>query len=166
MHSWAGIGIGREDAKKLAGKLLGQEKLRSVLDRWRRVRTLILDESTRPYEHVSLAKRVSYLVSMIDGVLFDKLVSVCEFHVCIANIYKEFIARMLRNNDKPFGGMQVLHIISVVFQEAHIIASLLYPVTSVSCHLFQTATKTATLYHRSLLLRQTVGASVSGDLLC
>lgn len=47
LHSWAGIGIGQEDAKKLVGKFLGQDKLRTVLDRWRRVRTLILDESTR-----------------------------------------------------------------------------------------------------------------------
>ncbi|KAF8446329.1 DNA helicase Pif1 like protein, partial [Boletus edulis BED1] len=46
LHSWAGIGLGQEDAKKLAGKLLGQEKLKNVLDRWRRVKTLILDEST------------------------------------------------------------------------------------------------------------------------
>ncbi|KAN0100955.1 PIF1-like helicase domain containing protein [Tylopilus felleus] len=47
LHSWAGIGIGKEDAKKLVGKFLGQEKLRPVLDRWRRVETLILDESAR-----------------------------------------------------------------------------------------------------------------------
>ncbi|KAH7883941.1 hypothetical protein F5I97DRAFT_1619559 [Phlebopus sp. FC_14] len=56
VHSWAGIGLGQESAKKLAGKFLGQKKFENVLNRWRRVQTLVLDE-----------------ISMIDGVLFDKL---------------------------------------------------------------------------------------------
>jgi len=45
IHSWAGIGLGQEDAKKLAGKFLGQPKFAAVRDRWRGVATLIIDES-------------------------------------------------------------------------------------------------------------------------
>lgn len=45
VHSWAGIGLGQEDAKKLAGKFLGQPKFAPVRDRWRDVETLIIDES-------------------------------------------------------------------------------------------------------------------------
>ncbi|KAJ8703095.1 hypothetical protein PTI98_001748 [Pleurotus ostreatus] len=44
LHSWAGIGLGLEPAKNLAGKFLGQGKFRPVLDRWRAVKYLIIDE--------------------------------------------------------------------------------------------------------------------------
>lgn len=37
--------MGQEDAKKLAGKFLGQPKFANVRDRWRNVQTLIIDES-------------------------------------------------------------------------------------------------------------------------
>lgn len=47
-----------------------------VVERWRKVRTLIVDE-----------------ISMMDGILFDKI---------------EFIARVLRGNGKPFGGIQLV----------------------------------------------------------
>jgi ATP-dependent DNA helicase PIF1 len=57
IHSWAGIGLGQEPAKKLAGKILGQKTLLKVRERWWNVQALIIDE-----------------VSMIDGSLFDKLV--------------------------------------------------------------------------------------------
>lgn len=76
LHSWAGIGLGLEPAKNLAGKFLGQGKFRPVLDRWRAVKYLIIDE-----------------VSMLDGALFDTL---------------ETIARLVRRNDKPFGGIQLI----------------------------------------------------------
>ena len=79
---------------------------------------------------------------------------------------KEFIARMLRNSDKPFGGIQVMRSISVVLREAHIITSLSYLVTFANCHQFLTVTKTATPYHQSLPLRQRVGTGVSSVLLC
>lgn len=46
LHSWAGIGLGLEPAKNLAGKFLGQGKFRPVLDRWRAVKYLIIDEGT------------------------------------------------------------------------------------------------------------------------
>ncbi|KAJ7919044.1 PIF1-like helicase-domain-containing protein [Mycena leptocephala] len=45
LHSWAGIGIGNEPAKKLAGMFIGQPKYDRVLERWRTVNTLIIDES-------------------------------------------------------------------------------------------------------------------------
>jgi ATP-dependent DNA helicase PIF1 len=44
IHSWAGIGLGQETAKNLAGKILGQQKLFKVLERWREVKSLIIDE--------------------------------------------------------------------------------------------------------------------------
>ncbi|KAL4268423.1 ATP-dependent DNA helicase PIF1 [Pleurotus pulmonarius] len=76
LHSWAGIGLGLEPAKNLAGKFLGQGKFRPVLDRWRVVKYLIIDE-----------------VSMLDGALFDTL---------------ETIARLVRRNEEPFGGIQLI----------------------------------------------------------
>jgi len=45
IHSWAGIGLGHGTAKNLAGKIVGQPSLVNVLDRWRTVKTLIIDES-------------------------------------------------------------------------------------------------------------------------
>jgi ATP-dependent DNA helicase PIF1 len=45
LHSWAGIGLGLETAKKIAGKIMFQPLLVAVLDRWRSVKTLIVDES-------------------------------------------------------------------------------------------------------------------------
>ena len=44
IHSWAGIGLGVESAKKLAGMVMGQPKLRNVFDRWRETDALIIDE--------------------------------------------------------------------------------------------------------------------------
>jgi hypothetical protein len=45
LHSWAGIGLGEEDALKYALKFLGQPKFDRVLKRWQGLRTLIVDES-------------------------------------------------------------------------------------------------------------------------
>ncbi|KAJ7169512.1 PIF1-like helicase-domain-containing protein [Mycena filopes] len=68
LHSWAGIGIGNETAKKVGGMFLGQGKYERVLNRWRTVKTLIIDESA------------------------------CS---------SEEIARIVRGNNSPFGGIQV-----------------------------------------------------------
>ncbi|KAF8640863.1 hypothetical protein AX17_000511 [Amanita inopinata Kibby_2008] len=76
LHSWAGIGLGQETAENLAGKFFGQPKLKEIKHRWQDVRTLIIDE-----------------ISMIDGVLFDKL---------------ECVARLMRKNGLPFGGIQLV----------------------------------------------------------
>ncbi|KAI0733983.1 PIF1-like helicase-domain-containing protein, partial [Fomitopsis betulina] len=81
LHSWAGVGIGKETKDQLLGRLLGYDKhLRHkamasdgqttqnrVVARWRRVKTLIVDE-----------------ISMIDGDLFDKLVrGTVDTDICI-----------------------------------------------------------------------------------
>lgn len=73
LHSFAGIGIGKEDAETLVKKIKRNQKARH---RWMRTKVLVVDE-----------------VSMVDGALFDKL---------------EQIARTLRNNGRPFGGIQLV----------------------------------------------------------
>ncbi|KAH9891032.1 PIF1-like helicase-domain-containing protein [Cubamyces lactineus] len=45
LHSWAGIGLGKEDQDTLVGKILGIASRDKVLDRWRLCQTLIIDES-------------------------------------------------------------------------------------------------------------------------
>ncbi len=45
LHSWAGIGLGKETVKKFVGKVRGQSNLEPVLTRWETVETLIIDES-------------------------------------------------------------------------------------------------------------------------
>ncbi|KAH9919134.1 uncharacterized protein B0H18DRAFT_1029319 [Fomitopsis serialis] len=52
LHSWAGIGLGKRTLDKDS----------HVVDRWRAVKTLIVDE-----------------ISMIDGLLFDKLEYIARF---------------------------------------------------------------------------------------
>jgi ATP-dependent DNA helicase PIF1 len=42
LHSWAGIGLGKEPAERLAGKILGTKDLR---ERWWFVESLVIDES-------------------------------------------------------------------------------------------------------------------------
>ncbi|KAL1747296.1 PIF1-like helicase-domain-containing protein [Schizophyllum fasciatum] len=81
LHSWAGIGQGIDDGWDFAGKLFGQKTMRHVLERWKEVDTLIIDE-----------------VSMMEGELFDAL----------SRVRQEMCARRVRNNDKPFGGIQLI----------------------------------------------------------
>ncbi|TFY70120.1 hypothetical protein EVJ58_g64 [Rhodofomes roseus] len=93
LHSWAGIGLGKGDPLVIARRLIGHGdylKKRPIedrnndpvdqdthtTDRWKSARVLIVDE-----------------ISMIDGMLFDKL---------------EFIARYIRRNPQPFGGIQLI----------------------------------------------------------
>jgi ATP-dependent DNA helicase PIF1 len=73
LHSFAGIGLGKEPATELLKKIRRNPKTKQ---RWIRTRVLIIDE-----------------VSMIDGDLFDKL---------------EHVARIVRNNGSPFGGIQLV----------------------------------------------------------
>lgn len=73
LHSFSGIGLGKESAEELIKKIKKNQKARH---RWMRTKILIIDE-----------------VSMVDGDLFDKL---------------EQIARTLRNNGRPFGGIQLI----------------------------------------------------------
>ena len=73
LHSFAGIGLGKEDVPELVKKIRRNQKAKQ---RWQRTKILVVDE-----------------VSMVDGDLFDKL---------------EAIARQLRNNGRPFGGIQIV----------------------------------------------------------
>jgi ATP-dependent DNA helicase PIF1 len=73
LHSFSGIGLGKEDVPELVRKIKKNQKAKN---RWMRTKTLVIDE-----------------VSMVDGELFDKL---------------EAIARNIRNNARPFGGIQLV----------------------------------------------------------
>ncbi|KXT12930.1 hypothetical protein AC579_4132 [Pseudocercospora musae] len=73
LHSFAGIGLGKEDVPELVRKIKRNQKAKH---RWMRTKVLVIDE-----------------VSMVDGELFDKL---------------EAIARQIRNNGRPFGGIQLV----------------------------------------------------------
>lgn len=73
LHSFAGIGLGKEDVPELVRKIKRNQKAKQ---RWLRTKVLIIDE-----------------VSMVDGELFDKL---------------EAVARQLRSNGRPFGGIQLV----------------------------------------------------------
>ena len=73
LHSFAGIGLGKEAVPELVRKIKRNPKARN---RWMRTKVLIVDE-----------------ISMVDGDLFDKL---------------EGIARTIRNNGRPFGGIQLV----------------------------------------------------------
>jgi ATP-dependent DNA helicase PIF1 len=73
LHSFAGIGLGKEAVPDLVRKIKKNQKARN---RWARTKVLILDE-----------------ISMVDGDLFDKL---------------ESVARQIRNNGRPFGGIQLV----------------------------------------------------------
>lgn len=89
LHSFAGIGLGKESASQLVKKVrflssdcgiaIDSPQVRTnqkARNRWLRTKVLIIDE-----------------VSMVDGDLFDKL---------------EEIARRIRNNGRPFGGIQLV----------------------------------------------------------
>ena len=73
LHSFAGIGLGKEAAPELVKKIKRNSKAKI---RWMRTKVLVIDE-----------------ISMVDGDLFDKL---------------ESIARAIRNNGRPFGGIQLV----------------------------------------------------------
>ena len=73
LHSFSGIGLGKEPAEELVKKIKKNAKAKN---RWMRTQVLIIDE-----------------ISMVDGDLFDKL---------------ERIARMIRSNGRPFGGIQLV----------------------------------------------------------
>lgn len=73
LHSFAGIGLGKESVNDLCKKIAKNAKART---RWLRTKILVIDE-----------------ISMVDGDLFDKL---------------EEIARRLRKNGRPFGGIQLV----------------------------------------------------------
>ena len=73
LHSWAGIGLGKEPVPELVKRIKRNAKTKS---KWIRTKALVVDE-----------------ISMVDAELFDKL---------------EQIARSIRNNGRPFGGIQLV----------------------------------------------------------
>lgn len=73
LHSFSGIGLGKEDAQALVKKVRRNPKAKN---RWLRTKVLIIDE-----------------ISMVDGDLFDKLSQ---------------IGRIIRNNGRPWGGIQLV----------------------------------------------------------
>lgn len=73
LHSFAGIGLGKESVPDLVRKIRRNAKVKG---RWVNTKVLVIDE-----------------ISMVDGELFDKL---------------EAIARTMRNNGRPFGGIQLV----------------------------------------------------------
>lgn len=121
IHSWAGIGLGKESAEKLVGKLLGldrrqrqleeemkrsglamsnqteDERIQTLVEQDRQEAGLLTARSQDVPRVVERWRKVRTLIvdeiSMMDGILFDKL---------------EFIARVLRGNGKPFGGIQLV----------------------------------------------------------
>lgn len=76
VHSWAGIGLGKEAADVLAQRI---KKSFYPRMRWQDTNVLIIDESECPVIYHSIGMLRTYLtcaVSMLDGTLFDKLVSI------------------------------------------------------------------------------------------
>lgn len=100
LHSFAGIGLGKEAIPELVRKIKKNQKARH---RWMRTKVLVVDE-----------------VSMVDGDLFDKL---------------ESIARQIRNNMRPFGGIQL-----VITGWAELHCSTRTTANTLSQRLFPTAT--------------------------
>jgi len=73
VHKFLGIGIGQGSAFEISKRI---KRNQMVLRRWQSLKVLIIDE-----------------ISMIDGILFDKV---------------NEIAKLLRGNRKPFGGIQLV----------------------------------------------------------
>lgn len=90
LHSFSGAGICAEPAEQLVARIRRGQKANK---RWVRTDVLIIDESELRYRATCCLISPCLLVSMVDGALFDKL---------------ENIARLIRRNNKPFGGIQVL----------------------------------------------------------
>ncbi|GAA6043372.1 hypothetical protein JCM8097_005287 [Rhodosporidiobolus ruineniae] len=81
IHSFAGIGIGAGTAEQLIANI---KKNRNANAKWQRVKVLIVDE-----------------VSMVDGILFDKLAA-------IAAALKKRAGKNAPAVGKPFGGIQLV----------------------------------------------------------
>ncbi|KAI0639044.1 hypothetical protein C8Q77DRAFT_27635 [Trametes polyzona] len=113
LHSWAGIGLGKEDKDALVGKILGISMKAYKLDKKRRDELKrrqgqgeILTGAELAFLNAPPEERKNKVldrwrecktliideISMIDGKLFDKL---------------EYVGRQLRQNELPFGGIQV-----------------------------------------------------------
>ena len=109
VHSFAGIGLGNGPVEGLITKILGSKKLS---ERWKETSVLVIDESKQiPSSHADRSSLNDNVVSMLDGVLFDKLVSILKYSIRRPEggymLLKEYIARIVRESRAPFGGIQV-----------------------------------------------------------
>ncbi|GJE87830.1 ATP-dependent DNA helicase PIF1 [Phanerochaete sordida] len=112
LHSWAGIGLGKESKEKLARKILGRheylarglprkikKKHRLYYSNREQEEQLHSDSDDEPAlptvvtRWMDVETLIIDEISMIDGKLFDKL---------------EYIARVVRQDDRPFGGIQLI----------------------------------------------------------
>jgi ATP-dependent DNA helicase PIF1 len=90
IHSFAGIGIGEGSVEDLVNRVRKNKKAAS---RWLRTKVLIVDEGTLVEQAQSFQITcITFLVSMLDGDLFDKLAQ---------------IGSLIRKSKEPFGGIQV-----------------------------------------------------------
>ena len=90
VHAFAGIGVGVESGDLLIRKVRRNVK---AVARWRTVRTIIIDESMSCAHFIYYPFYIDFrIVSMVGATLFDKL---------------EYVARVLRESNEPFGGIQV-----------------------------------------------------------
>jgi ATP-dependent DNA helicase PIF1 len=90
IHSYAGIGLGNEERRVLARKVNMPAR-----ERWQKTRVLVVDESEAQcsFNLIQVDSDEEFLVSMVDGKLFDTL---------------EYLARVIRKNEAPFGGIQLV----------------------------------------------------------
>ena len=96
IHSFAGIGLGIEPVEELVRRI---KKNKKSTTRWLRTKVLIIDEGSFPINPcVPTALNSIFLVSMVDGDLFDKLAK---------------IPCMLGKGPQSFGGIQVCSVPSV-----------------------------------------------------
>jgi ATP-dependent exoDNAse (exonuclease V) alpha subunit len=92
IHSFAGIGLGTGTVENLCASV---RKNKKALNRWLKAKVLIIDEGTTEEPRVLKSRDMlipSFLVSMVDGELFDKL---------------NKVGQKLRKKVQPFGGIQV-----------------------------------------------------------
>ncbi|GAA6019588.1 hypothetical protein JCM10207_006936 [Rhodosporidiobolus poonsookiae] len=82
IHSFAGIGIGAGTAEQLVNNI---KRNRNANAKWQRVKVLVVDE-----------------VSMVDGILFDKLAQIA------ASLKKRSGSKGAAAASKPFGGVQLV----------------------------------------------------------
>lgn len=100
LHRLAGIGLGKEGAITFSNKITGKEDILSNMQdpgltasRWRDCKVLVIDE-----------------ISMLDGKLFDVSIDVREISTDLTTFNRqklEHIARIVRKNTAPFGGIQL-----------------------------------------------------------
>jgi ATP-dependent DNA helicase PIF1 len=93
LHSWAGVGLGKLPVEVLIKNI---RKDKTTSGRWRETGALIVDEGRSSLYCLSGdRKRLSLItaVSMMDGAFLDKL---------------EQIGRAIRDDPRPFGGLQVI----------------------------------------------------------